>query len=206
MNIISKFGSMWQNSPPKSGERVKEKEDQETNAAAGVLSEGDRSSLWKLLSSMLGMDITCAVSLPVWLFEPTTILTRMAEMLHFAELLNEGADVSNPLDRMAFVAAFSITGYNGTERLGKPFNSLLGETFEFVDPRTGVKMFSEQVSHHPPISAGQAESEKFVWWQESKVKTKFNGNSVDLDTQGKTHIYFPRTKDHFLFLPYFVYQ
>jgi len=34
----------------------------------------------------------------------------------------------------------------------KPFNPLLGETFELFVPGK-YKYFSEQVSHHPPISA-----------------------------------------------------
>jgi hypothetical protein len=34
----------------------------------------------------------------------------------------------------------------------KPFNPLLGETFEFVKPGK-YKFFAEQVSHHPPITA-----------------------------------------------------
>jgi hypothetical protein len=57
---------------------------------------------------------------------------------------------------MALVAVFAITGYNGTQRygsdiyvrtnlLGKPFDSLDGETFEYVDEKTGVKFFAEQV-------------------------------------------------------------
>lgn len=34
-------------------------------------------------------------------------------------------------------------------RLGKPFNPLLGETYELVTPE--FQFFGEMVSHHPPI-------------------------------------------------------
>jgi len=55
------------------------------------------------------------------------------------------------------------------------------------------------VSHHPPISACHAENENFVFWQETRLKTKFNGNSIDIDTNSKTHIYFPKSRDHFVY-------
>lgn len=40
--------------------------------------------------------------------------------------------------------------------MGKPFNPILGETFEIITPE--YNYFAEQVSHHPPISACIAES------------------------------------------------
>jgi hypothetical protein len=38
---------------------------------------------------------------------------------------------------------------------------MLGETFEYVDERRGIKFISEQVSHHPPISACHMEDDNF---------------------------------------------
>jgi len=160
----------------------------------------DRStSLWKSLSNKLGMDLVIGVTFPVWLNEPTTILQRQAEMIHFHELLTEAASFESSLDRIAYVAAFGITAYNGTERFGKPFNPLLGETFEFEDKDMGIKFLSEQVSHHPPISACHCEGKGFVFWQDSRPKSKFLGNSIELDTQGSSHVFFPRTGDHFVY-------
>lgn len=49
----------------------------------------ERQSLWKLLSSKIGMDVVVGISLPVTYFEPLTVLQRQAEMLDFAELLNK---------------------------------------------------------------------------------------------------------------------
>lgn len=45
--------------------------------------------------------------------------------------------------------------------------------------------FSFQVSHHPPISAGHAENEHFIYDITSKVKTKFFGNSLDVYPLGR---------------------
>ncbi len=41
------------------------------------------------LQSKLGMDVTVGLSLPIWVHEPTTTVSRMAEMLNFANLLEE---------------------------------------------------------------------------------------------------------------------
>ncbi|NXO88956.1 OSBL7 protein, partial [Certhia brachydactyla] len=70
-------------------------------------------------------------------------------------------------DHGVYVAAFAVSAYASTYyRAGsKPFNPVLGETYECVRPDRGFRFISEQVSHHPPISACHAESDNFVFWQ-----------------------------------------
>lgn len=47
---------------------------------------------------------------------------------------------------MLFVAAFAVSGYSGTgKRTNKPFNPLLGETFEFVCQEQGMRILIEKV-------------------------------------------------------------
>jgi hypothetical protein len=55
----------------------------------------------------------------------------------------------------------------------KPFNPLLGETYEYVTKT--YKLFSEQVSHHPPISAMHCESDNYELWTHTHVRNKFKG-------------------------------
>lgn len=60
----------------------------------------------------------------------------------------------DPLLRIAFISAFAMSNYSSTiGRIAKPFNPMLGETFEYVRLDKEYRYFSEQVSHHPPISA-----------------------------------------------------
>lgn len=48
--------------------------------------------------------------------------------------------------RILNVAAFAVSGYASTEgRSCKPFNPLLGETYEADFPDKGLKFFSEKV-------------------------------------------------------------
>lgn len=56
-----------------------------------------------------------------------------------------------------------------------------------------------QVSNDPPISALHAESDNFVVHQNIQVQTKFLGNSVDLEPQGRTYIFFKNTNDIFYY-------
>lgn len=52
----------------------------------------------------------------------------------------------NSLMRILNVAAFAVSGYASTEgRICKPFNPLLGETYEADYPDKGVRFFSEKV-------------------------------------------------------------
>jgi len=51
--------------------------------------EKTKRDLWNQLSTLVGADvINMRLSLPVWLFEPTTALQRMCETLQFHELLD----------------------------------------------------------------------------------------------------------------------
>jgi hypothetical protein len=51
------------------------------------------------------------------------------------------------VERLAHVAAFSMTAYSGLYRDNKPFFSLMGETYEFVCPEKGIRVISEKVMH-----------------------------------------------------------
>jgi len=152
-------------------------------------------------SATLGADLfSSGLSLPAWLYEPLSITQRQAEMLEYSHLFDLAAECKDPLDRMAYIAAFAVSCYSGSERYHSSFNPVLGETYEYVDHRNGVRILAEQVSHHPPISASHAEKDKsWVFWQNSNPSTRFLGNAVEIDTHGRTHIYFPSTKDHFYY-------
>ena len=49
-------------------------------------------------------------------------------------------------ERLIHVACFAVSGYAATaKRASKPFNPLLGETYEFVCPEKGFRFISEKV-------------------------------------------------------------
>ncbi|PYI04475.1 hypothetical protein BO78DRAFT_398907 [Aspergillus sclerotiicarbonarius CBS 121057] len=141
-------------------------------------------SLWGILKSMIGKDMT-KMTLPVSFNEPTSLLQRVAEDLEYADLLDIAADRPDSMERLLYVAAYAASEYASTiGRVAKPFNPLLGETFEYARPDKGYRFFVEQVSHHPPIGAAWAESAKWDYYGESALKSKFYGKSFDINLLG----------------------
>lgn len=145
-------------------------------------------SLWSVLKSMVGKDMT-RMTLPVTFNEPTSLLQRVAEDLEYTELLDQAATFEDSTLRLLYVAAFTVSSYASTVgRIAKPFNPLLGETYEYSRPDKHYRFFAEQVSHHPPISATMTESPKWDFWGESHVATKFNGRSFGVRHIGLWYI------------------
>ncbi|KAK9126972.1 hypothetical protein Scep_015818 [Stephania cephalantha] len=72
--------------------------------------------------------------------------------------------------------------YNGAD-----ITSVLTLPVFICEPMTNLQKMAE-VSHHPPMGAGHAENEHFVYDVTSKLKTKFLGNSVDIYPIGRTRV------------------
>ncbi|KIO31152.1 hypothetical protein M407DRAFT_220923 [Tulasnella calospora MUT 4182] len=144
-------------------------------------------SLWAVLKGSIGKDLT-KISFPVFFNEPTSMLQRMAEDMEFTECLDAAVAERDPHKRIAFVAAFAMSNYSSTiGRIAKPFNPMLGETFEYCRIDRQYRYVSEQVSHHPPISACWAESPSWNYYGEVDAKNKFMGKSFEIRPTGVAH-------------------
>ncbi|XP_044306635.1 oxysterol-binding protein-related protein 3 isoform X3 [Varanus komodoensis] len=155
-------------------------------------------SLWNILRNNIGKDLS-KVAMPVELNEPLNTLQRLCEELEYSDLLDKAAHTPSLFERMVYVAAFAVSAYASSYyRAGsKPFNPVLGETYECIREDKGFQFFSEQVSHHPPISACHAESDNFVFWQDIRWKNKFWGKSMEIVPIGTTHVILPAFRDHY---------
>ncbi|XP_034284341.1 oxysterol-binding protein-related protein 6 isoform X8 [Pantherophis guttatus] len=153
-------------------------------------------NLWNILRNNIGKDLS-KVSMPVELNEPLNTLQHLCEELEYSELLDKAAEIDDPYERMVLIAAFATSGYASTYyRAGsKPFNPLLGETYECIREDKGFRFFSEQVSHHPPISACHCESKNFVFWQDIRWKNKFWGKSMEILPIGTLNVTLPKYGD-----------
>jgi hypothetical protein len=137
-----------------------------------------------ILKSMIGKDMT-KMTLPVSFNEPTSLLYRVVEDMEYTDVLNVAAERADSPERLVYVAAFAASEYcSTTGRVAKPFNPLLGETYEYVRPDLGYRFFIEQVSHHPPVGAAYAESARWDYYGESAVKSKFYGKSFEFNPLG----------------------
>jgi hypothetical protein len=161
----------------------------------------ERKQLWGQLKDMLGSDIMSMFSLPTFLMEPISTLQKMAEIMQYQRLLDEANAEEDPEVRLAKVTAFAVAVYSTMERSKKPFNPILGETYE-LKMDDGVSTYiAEQVSHHPPIGAGHVKTKNFTYDITSAVTTKFMGNWVDVYPVGRTRITLHRTGETFNIVP-----
>ncbi|KAG4131159.1 hypothetical protein ERO13_D09G190300v2 [Gossypium hirsutum] len=144
-------------------------------------------SLWSMIKDNVGKDLT-RVCLPVYFNEPISSLQKCFEDLEYSYLLDRAykyGKEGNSLQRILNVAAFAVSGYASSEgRHCKPFNPLLGETYEADYPDKGVRFFSEKVSHHPTLIACHCEGKGWKFWGDSNLRTKFWGRSIQLDPVG----------------------
>ncbi|KAK1898092.1 Oxysterol-binding protein-related protein 1 [Dissostichus eleginoides] len=117
-------------------------------------------SVWSILKKCIGMELS-KIAMPVVFNEPLSFLQRISEYMEHTQLIHQACTLSDSIDRMQVVAAFAVSAVASQwERTGKPFNPLLGETYELMREEEGYRLISEQVSHHPPVSAFHAQSLK----------------------------------------------
>lgn len=93
----------------------------------------DPVPLWKIISKFIGQDLT-KVSMPVVMNEPMSGMQKVADaLLSIEEQLSIAANTDDSLKRLARTcgAIFSMTHF-GNYRKKKPFNPMLGESYEMV--------------------------------------------------------------------------
>jgi hypothetical protein len=95
--------------------------------------------------------------------------------------LNKAAHTSDPVERFKLVMTFAVSGFFNTveNQKGKPFNPVLGETYQatFED---GTRIHAEQASHHPPITCWQVfgPEDCYHFYGFGEWSASFRGNSV----------------------------
>lgn len=137
-----------------------------------------------------------------WLFTISSWVSspqRLCEELEYSELLDAAAACPDAAERAALVASFAVSAYASAAHraASKPFNPLLGETYECVRHDRGFSFVGEQVSHHPPVSACHAASPRWLFWQEARIKTRFWGKSMEFQPAGRVHVRLATTGDHY---------
>jgi hypothetical protein len=152
----------------------------------GVLAE----LLKKKVSSMFSFSKD-PPTMPVRVFEPQSSLQRIAQNWCFAPTFLDKAAQIDGLERMKFVLSFIVaSSYTGTSQL-KPFNPLLGETFE-GDLEDGAKIYCEHISNHPIISRFYIKANKYKLhgFYEIDTETKSLGSIIVVSQKGVTTIKF----------------
>ncbi|XP_016906592.1 oxysterol-binding protein 1 isoform X3 [Apis cerana] len=146
-------------------------------------------NLWSIMKNCIGKDLS-KIPMPVNFSEPLSMLQRLTEDYEYADILDRAAECKDICEQMAYVAAFTISSYSTTaSRTGKPFNPLLGETYECDRVEDlGWRAISEQVSHHPPMLAQHCEGRNWRCWQEFTMASKFRGKYLQVIPLGTAHL------------------
>lgn len=114
----------------------------------GIISE----VMKKVMESVAQGRGVIGVSLPVRIFETRSMIERILDWWSYTPVyLTPSALQKDPVERMKSVIAFAFAGLHVSTSQLKPFNPLLGETFEACFP-DGTQVYCEHTSHHPPIS------------------------------------------------------
>uniref|UniRef100_A0A672JYK6 Oxysterol-binding protein n=1 Tax=Sinocyclocheilus grahami TaxID=75366 RepID=A0A672JYK6_SINGR len=172
-----------------------------TSLPAPMFSRND-FSIWSILRKCIGMELS-KITMPVIFNEPLSFLQRLTEYMEHTYLIHQANTSDDSIERMKCVAAFAVSAVASQwERTGKPFNPLLGETYELVRDDLGFRLISEQVSHHPPISAFHAEGlqKDFVFHGSIYPKLKFWGKSVEAEPKGIITLELPKHNEAYTWM------
>ncbi|PHH83344.1 hypothetical protein CDD82_1857 [Ophiocordyceps australis] len=152
-------------------------------------------SLIAFVRKNVGKDLS-TVSLPVSSNEPLSLLQKAAEQLEYAQLLDKATRQRSPTERLLYVTAFAVSQFSSgraKERATrKPFNPLLGETYELVrtdkEMPGGFRLLVEKIQHRPVRLAMQADSAHWSYSQSPSPAQKFWGKSAELTTEGRIRV------------------
>lgn len=113
-----------------------------------------QKKVFKYIISQIGSNIIqrkniLNVSFPVTIFKKQSHLKSVARNFSFAPIFFEKVVNSSPEEKIKAAVLFQISTAILVISMNKPFNPILGETYQgFIDD---CPVFLEQISHHPPI-------------------------------------------------------
>jgi len=156
---------------------------------------------------MEGKELT-KVALPVYLFEPRSFIERLADGFSFTPTyLTRAAKAKDPVERLKNVIAFSVAGMHLTATQLKPFNPILGETYQGIF-EDGTEVFCEQTTHHPPASNFQVlpTDRSFNFWGYGVFSASIRGNVIKGTQTGTNYVEFTDGTKIEITLPYLVFK
>ena len=127
------------------------------------------------------------VSLPVDIFCVESNIERLAMSFgFFPDYLEKAAKIEEPEIQLKYVISSGIASSLIYMTMEKPFNPILGETFQcWVD---NCPIYFEQVSHHPPIAAFFMKGRGYTVSGTVEAKMDLSINSGKGNNEGIFHI------------------
>ena len=99
--------------------------------------------------------------------------------------------MQDPLERFKNVMAFALSSLYITVKQQKPFNPILGETYQAYYSE-GTRIYCEHTSHHPPIANFMVAdpNELYQIWGYYEFKAKLKQNTLMMRNEGPNNIKF----------------
>uniref|UniRef100_A0A8C7Y8Y0 Oxysterol-binding protein n=1 Tax=Oryzias sinensis TaxID=183150 RepID=A0A8C7Y8Y0_9TELE len=131
------------------------------------------------------------ITMPVIFNEPLSFLQRLTEYMEHTYLIHQANASSDSVERMKrlMLVALVCLSAAGSVWLRSPC-----PPWPLSGKDLGFRLISEQVSHHPPVSAFHAEGLKqdFVFHGSIYPKLKFWGKSVEAEPKGTITLELPK--------------
>jgi hypothetical protein len=152
-------------------------------------------NVWAILKENIGKELS-KIAMPVYLNEPLSMLQKASEFIEYHEFFRLANKTEDEFLRLAYVTAVPyILLSHAINRLKKPFNPLLGETYEYFDG--DIKSVFEQVSHHPPVTALYCESNDFIVEGAFLLKSKLSLSGFEFFPVGEFWVTLKKTGELF---------
>jgi len=149
-----------------------------------------RGVVWEMIkevgNSLLDGRELSNITLPVEIFEPKSFLEAITSGWAYAPTyLTRAALTTDPLERFKNIICFVVSGIHLTPAYRKPFNPILGETYE-AKLSDGSEIFCEQTTHHPPGSNWQMVGPSNLWhfYGRGLVSASARGNTLKASQYG----------------------
>jgi hypothetical protein len=140
---------------------------------------------------------------PVYFNEPLSMLQRQCEKFYYSDLLQKASqEDKNKSLQLGYISAFIIGEiFLSLHRNLKPFNPIIGETYEYFDNDKNFRYYSEQVSHNPQVTAFIGETPEYALYGDTKNSTSFKilKGAMELAFKNKVHLHIKTTNDHFVY-------
>lgn len=144
----------------------------------------------KLLSGDLNLT---RVSFPIKCSVASSALEKVGRgTCFFPIFFNRAAECDSPVERMKYVITATLANFYVNCTFLKPLNPIVGETFE-GEYQDGTKVFCEQISHHPPVTAYYCvgPEKNYICYGHYEYETKAGMNSLTLKNTGHRTVEFP---------------
>ena len=143
-------------------------------------------------------------ALPVYFNEPLSMLQKQCEKFYYLDLLNKADEEPKQEMRLCYIAAFIIGEiFLNNGRTLKPFNPIIGETYEYFINDKNFRYYAEQVCHKPPVTAFIGENPNFELYGDTLGNTsfKFFKGCMELSFKNKIHLKLKKSGEHYTYIP-----